>query len=207
MMKHIMGKDSRSNLTEVQPGDVQPNAVDLRLGKVFLIRPSTFTIDEETKVHRGSVELRPGPDGYFTLQEGRYEVVMENVIEVGEGEAGWVITRSTLNRNGVFLTSGLYDTGYHGVMAGVMHVTCGPMRIKPGTRIGQYLSFEAEALHKYDGSYGIGKEHDQKYGDVLELTPAQELTKAPEHSVIDIGPAQEEQPVKRGRGRPRKIKD
>ena len=162
-MKHIMGPESKSTLTNVQEGDVQPNAVDLRLGKVFLIRPDTFVIDEERKSHRGSAELTPGDDGYFTLVEGHYEVVMENVIHVGEGEAGWVITRSTLNRNGVFLTSGLYDSGYHGVMAGVMHVTCGPMKIKPGTRIGQDLSFNAESLSMYDGSYGIGKQHDQKY--------------------------------------------
>jgi hypothetical protein len=49
-------------------------------------------------------------------------------------------------------------------MAGVMHVTVGPMRIKKGTRIGQYLSFDAEMHHLYDGSYGVGKEHDKKYG-------------------------------------------
>lgn len=188
-MKHILGPESKSTLTEVQEGDSQPNAVDLRLGKVFLIRPKTFIIDEEQKVHRGSVELEPGAEGYFTLQEGHYEVVMDNVIEVGEGEAGWVITRSTLNRNGVFLTSGLYDSGYNGVMAGVLHVTCGPMKIRRGTRIGQYLSFDAENLSMYDGSYGIGKEHDEKYLD--EQSP--ELT--------------EEAPQKRGRGRPRKTKD
>jgi deoxycytidine triphosphate deaminase len=88
---------------------------------------------------------------------------MENVINVGEGEAGWVITRSTLNRNGLFLTSGLYDSGYHGVMAGVLHVNAGPAKIKQGTRIGQYLSFNAEALHSYAGDYGIGKAHDTKY--------------------------------------------
>jgi deoxycytidine triphosphate deaminase len=89
---------------------------------------------------------------------------MENIIHVGAGEAGWVITRSTLNRNGLFLTSGLYDSGYHGVMAGVLHVTIGNARIKRGTRIGQYLSFEAEALSQYDGDYGINKSHDNKYG-------------------------------------------
>lgn len=189
-MKHIMGPNSTSSLTNVQDGDVQPNAVDLRLGKVFLIRPNTFTINEEDKTHRGSVELRPDANGWYTLSEGHYEVVMENVIEVGEGEAGWVITRSTLNRNGVFLTSGLYDTGYHGVMAGVMHVTVGPMRIQQGTRIGQYLSFNAEALHKYDGSYGIGKAHDAKYGaDELLLTD------------------EVEDKPKRGRGRPPKNKE
>jgi deoxycytidine triphosphate deaminase len=89
---------------------------------------------------------------------------MKNIISVGQGEAGWVITRSTLNRNGLFLTSGLYDSGYHGAMAGMLHVTIGQARIKKGTRIGQYLSFEAESLSMYDGDYGINKEHDKKYG-------------------------------------------
>ena len=102
-------------------------------------------------------------EGGDDVPEGHYEVIMENKISVGGDEAGFVITRSTLNRNGVFLTSGLYDTGYEGVMAAVMHVTCGPMKIAPGTRVGQYLSFDAEALHEYDGSYGDGKAHDNKY--------------------------------------------
>lgn len=162
-MKHIMGKDSLSSLTNVQEGDVQPNAVDLRLGKVFRIQPTTFEVSNEHKHHRGTSEVIPNEHGYFYLEPGHYEVVMENIINVGEGEAGWVITRSTLNRNGLFLTSGLYDTGYHGVMAGVLHVTVGPARIKQGTRIGQYLSFSAEALHSYEGSYGLKSEHDKKY--------------------------------------------
>lgn len=163
-MKHICGPNSRSTLTNVIEGDVQPNAVDLRLGKVLMIRPSTFTITEDEKIHRGAAELQPDNNGYFVLPQGSYEVVMENIIEVGEGEAGWVITRSTLNRNGVHLTSGLYDSGYRGVMAATMHVNAGPMRIKKGTRIGQYLSFNSESLHMYDGSYGLGKAHDEKYG-------------------------------------------
>lgn len=163
-MKHILGPTSKSTLTGVQEGDSQPNAVDLRLGKVFLINTDRFVLSEDEKTHRGSTEIIPDRHGWFYLQPGSYEVVMENTISVGEGEAGWVITRSTLNRNGIFLTSGLYDSGYNGVMAGVMHVTVGPARIRQGTRIGQYLSFNAEALSKYDGSYGIGKAHDEKYG-------------------------------------------
>lgn len=204
-MKHIAGPNSRSSLTNILEGDVQPNAVDLRLGKVLVIRPGTFTITEEEKVHRGSVELKVNEDGYYVLTEGHYEVVMENIIEVGDGEAGWVITRSTLNRNGVFLTSGLYDTGYHGVMAACMHVTCGPMRIKPGTRIGQYLSFDSESLSKYDGSYGLKSVHDQKYTppslETVEST-IEDILEPLQTQVIEI--AEQQEPVKRGRGRPRK---
>lgn len=162
-MINIGGNTTTSTLSAIMDGDVQPNAVDLRLGKVFKIKDNVFTIDEEQKLHRGSEEFEPWEDGYYYLLPGSYEVIMENEIHVGEGEAGFVITRSTLNRNGCFLTSGLYDTGYAGVMAGVLHVNVGLMRIKPGTRIGQYLNWKAEALSSYDGDYGKGKDHDEKY--------------------------------------------
>ena len=164
-MKPILGPNSRSTLTNVKEGDSQPNAVDLRVDKIFKIKDEIFAISNEEKKHRGTeYELRLDSQGYYFLEPGHYEVVMENIIHVGEGDAGFVITRSTLNRNGCFLTSGLYDSGYHGVMAAVLHVCIGPARIKKGTRIGQYLSFDAEALKMYDGDYGINKQHDKKYG-------------------------------------------
>ncbi|HAY88241.1 MAG TPA: hypothetical protein DCY51_02225 [Bacteroidetes bacterium] len=163
-MKHILGPNSRSTLTNVRDGDSQPNAVDLRLDKVFSMGTGIFEISNDHKKHRaGGTAIEPDEEGYYTLQEGRYEVVMENIVSVGEAEAGWVITRSTLNRNGLFLTSGLYDSGYNGMMAGVLHVNY-MARIKKGTRIGQYLSFDAESLSSYDGDYGVGKIHDdEKY--------------------------------------------
>lgn len=162
-MKHIVY--SQTKLSNVQSEDIQPNAIDLRLGKVFA--PNTETVfqisADNQKQHRAKQEIIPGWDGWFYLTPGYYEVVMENEIQVAEGEAGWVITRSTLNRNGVFLTSGLYDSGYCGVMAAVLHVTGGPIRIEKGTRIGQYINFEAETAHLYDGSYGNASEHDKAY--------------------------------------------
>lgn len=172
-MKHIMSPTSRSTLTGVQDGDVQANAVDLRLDKVFQINNTVFEIDNDTKVHRGSIQLLPDADGWFELAPGGYEVVMENIVTISDREAGFVITRSTLNRNDVFLTSGLYDSGYGidvttgekvgGVMAACMHVGSGTIRIKQGTRIGQYVMWNAETLSLYDGSYGNHKEHDTKY--------------------------------------------
>ena len=162
-MKHVLGPTTKSELTGVQEGDSQPNAVDLRVAKMYRIKQEVFVLSNEDKKHRGSIELETDSEGYYFLTPGEYEVVMENIIKVGEGEAGWVITRSTLNRNGLFLTSGLYDSGYHGAMAAVLHVGVGVARIKQGTRIGQYLSFDAESLSSYDGDYGLKSEHDKKY--------------------------------------------
>lgn len=163
-MIHIFSENSNSKLTNVNEDDIQPNAVDLRLDKVFKIHNTLFELDaENNKVHRGSTPIEPDENGFWYLEQGSYEVVMENIITVGEDEAGWVITRSTLNRNGCFITSGLYDSGYNGVMAGVLHVTCGSIKIQRGSRIGQYLSFKAESLKQYNGSYGLNSEHDKKY--------------------------------------------
>ena len=166
-MKHILaaGPDL---LTNVQEGDSQPNAVDLRIDKIFELKDQVFEISEEKKKHRGSVEVTPTlskGEYYFHLKPGTYEILMENIVNIPEGYAGWVITRSTLNRNGLFITSGLYDSGYHGVMAGCLHVEHGPAIIQKGSRVGQFLLFEAETLSMYDGDYGIGKEHDKKYGN------------------------------------------
>lgn len=162
-MIHILGEKSNSKLTAVQDGDSQPNAIDLRLGKVFAMNNVMFELSEGYKKHRGTEEIDHDEDGWYHLQEGTYEVVMENIVTVGADEAGWVITRSTLNRNGVFITSGLYDSGYNGVMAGAMHVRGGPVVIQKGTRVAQFLLFKAEALTLYNGSYGLNSEHDKKY--------------------------------------------
>jgi deoxycytidine triphosphate deaminase len=48
-------------------------------------------------------------------------------------------------------------------MAGALHVNVGNAAIKQGTRVGQFLLFEAESLNQYAGSYGSGSTHDAKY--------------------------------------------
>ena len=164
-MRHILalGPDF---LTNVQEGDSQPNAVDLRVQDVFKLNDSEFRLEGDDKTHRGSEKINVDEFGNWNLQPGVYEIVMENIVKIPEGYAGWVITRSTLNRNGLFLTSGLYDCGYKGVMAGALHVNCGGAYIVPGTRLGQFILFKAESLNQYDGSYGTGKEHDKKYEEI-----------------------------------------
>jgi len=163
-MIHIASDKSGSTLSTYEPGQVQPNAIDLKVDKIFKLKNLPFMIDEENKVHRGSIELSPIESDCWVLEPGTYEIIMEGIVHLADDEAGWVITRSTLNRNGLFITSGLYDSGYEGVMAGALHVNGGKAVIKKGTRVGQFLLFKAESLHQYDGDYGVSKAHDQKYG-------------------------------------------
>lgn len=154
MLVHIHSSQSNSTLDIAQPEDIQPNAQDLRLARVFAM-DGAFYIDEDSKSHRDKYELEPDESGVYTLIGGSYEVQFEGIVEIGEDEAGFVITRSTLNRNGLFITSGLYDSGYKGAMAGALHVSGGLAQIKKGTRVAQFLIWKAEALHAYNGSYGF----------------------------------------------------
>ena len=104
-MKHILSVGDNL-LSRVQEGDSQPNAVDLRVDKIFRLHDKEFEISDKEKKHRGSWEVEH-QNGFFYLEPGTYEIIMENIVDIPEGYAGWVITRSTLNRNGLFITSGL----------------------------------------------------------------------------------------------------
>lgn len=154
-----------TKVTNIKPGDETPNAVDIRLAKVFKILPNMFEIDEaNNKKHRGVEELFPDENGFWTLEPGSYEVIADNTVCVGPDEAGYVIGRSSLNRNDIYVRSCLYDSGYNGVMCAVMTIGTGPVRIQKGTRFAQYVSWKAESLKMYKGSYGFGTEDDAKYG-------------------------------------------
>ena len=160
-MIHTAGNNSATFLTHVQDGDNQPNATDLRLARVFKLNEDQFILTNETKIHLKQeeifserMEVTTGVyEEMFTLSPGYYCIEYENKISVGKSEAGFVISRSTLVRNGVFLTTGLYDSGYEGKMVSGMHVTTGTLMVAKGTRMGQYLCFSAETMHLYDGDY------------------------------------------------------
>lgn len=158
MIRHILNTDS--SITNFDDDMIQPNAIDLRLDRIWQMH-GMFSIDEESKDHRHKNEIFVDDDGYFYLNPGSYEVSFKHIVDISSTEAGFVITRSTLNRNGVFITSGLYDSGYNGSMAACLHVGGGMMRIKPDTRIAQFVLWDTEAVHQYDGDYGLGKAMDQ----------------------------------------------
>jgi|ERR1019366_7428353 deoxycytidine triphosphate deaminase len=169
-MKHILGKNTKTKISDIDESSIQPNAVDLRLDRIFVIQPNLFTLSENDKIHRETLEMYPQTeynmtDGnsiisgqWFWLPIGHYQILMKNKIIVGEKEAGWVVTRSTLIRNGIILSSGLYDSGYDGGMAALLTVNIGAAHIQRNARIGQYLCYDAESLYKYKGSYGRNKD-------------------------------------------------
>ena len=140
-------------ITNLDSDCKQPNAVDLRLDTIHRISDfGGFTLTETKKENHRLVEVNER-DGVFTLHKGSYQFETIHKVVIPEGMAGWLIARSTLNRNGVFITSGLYDSGFNNTIGGVMHVMTGNVKIGKGVRIAQFILVDAETAHLYDGQY------------------------------------------------------
>lgn len=133
---------------------VQPNAIDFDLNALF--SPTTdrpFVLDGDYKQHQRFVEQIPAtqpafPDSKpaFMLEPGHYYDFSSSIhVALPAGICALLIVRSTLNRNGIFLTSGLYDSGFEGTVAGTLHNrSINPAFITPGSMIGQIMLFRAE---------------------------------------------------------------
>ena len=145
-------------ITNLDSDCKQPNAVDLRLDTVHRITDSGFLLSEN-KQHRMSHKLSEirDRDGFFELRKGSYQFETIHKVTIPEGMAGWLIARSTLNRNGVFITSGLYDSGFNDIIGGVMHVMTNNVKLEKGVRIAQFILADAETTHLYDGQYNAPK--------------------------------------------------
>lgn len=165
-MKCIYSDSSKSTISNLDHEMIQPNAIDLRVRDVFKISQDTFTIDSKNnKSHRGSEKIEP-IDNFWILQPGSYEIITNHDVTIAENEAGYVITRSTFVRNGCFLVSGLYDSGFSGSVGCLLIVTTGTLKLERGTRIGQFILQDAECVGTYEGSYGSGKEFDKNRYEV-----------------------------------------
>ena len=147
--------ESTSKVSNIDEKCVQQLACDLRLENVWCMT-GTFTIDEDGKTPRMTMMVLPDSEGYYHLYVGSYEVSFDHDIAIGPDEGSLVVTRSTLVRNGVQLTSGMWDPGFQGRGGCCMHISGGPMKIKKGTRIGQFVTWKVlNSQGQYDGSYGL----------------------------------------------------
>lgn len=142
---------------------VQPNAIDFTLDRLYKLKDdSSFYLHEEFKIHRGTVEVEPQTitremivDEYFKLDaHSCYDAMSDIYVSVPEGVAAFLIVRSSLNRNGLFITSGLYDSGFKGNIGFFIHNNASsPAYLQEGVRVGQIIFVKSDSHGVYSGSY------------------------------------------------------
>lgn len=140
---------------------VSPNAIDFPLSKVFSIaEANAFIVAEEGKVMRGGAPFNPvtdratGKDYWNLAGNSVWDCLSDMYVDVPDGVACMLITRSTLSRNGLFLTSGLYDSNFQGSIGCALYNNCsGIAKIGVDTRIGQIIFVESNNEGGYKGGY------------------------------------------------------
>ncbi len=151
---------------------IQPNAIDFTLDQLFRIENTLFVVNEQQKRMRELTRLDPiviktyyGIEGQFweLKRSCVYDGMSDMYVKVPDGYAAFLIIRSTFNRNGIQLASGLYDSGFEGHIGFVIYPRIGCNLIAPGTRIGQIVFVEAQNVELYQrgyshqkGTYGTG---------------------------------------------------
>jgi deoxycytidine triphosphate deaminase len=161
---------SKNHVTNVDEQSIQPNAIDIRCSELMQIigTDTSIMISEQGKKQffpqqvleaetRYSAAAGMGSDAvkYWTLEpRTSYQFETNHQVEVPEGMAGWLIVRSTLSRNGIIMSGGLYDSGYKGGIGGTIHnLTEGTIYLEQNVRIGQFIMTDSETSHLYDGHY------------------------------------------------------
>lgn len=162
----------------ITPTMVQPNGIDFTLDQAYQpalsdLRsdnvPTNFVLSKDSfKQHRKwklmDTYVFEGPDNIEMDAyrfEGRhtYDVSSNLKVSLPTGVAAFIIGRSTLNRNSIFLTSGLYDSGFSGYIGCQLHNNGQSAIIERGARIGQIVFVEAASAKSYSGQYNNLSEH------------------------------------------------
>jgi deoxycytidine triphosphate deaminase len=145
---------------------IQPNALDFTLDKAFYFNTlDEFRLSNSHKKMRSTTQITPkqNVDGIESLQipAGCTVDCLSNMyLNIPTQVAALLVVRSTLNRNGIFLTSGLYDSKYTGHIGFSLHNNGPTAHIAPGTRVGQILFVKSDSVGEYSGGYNHSLDSD-----------------------------------------------
>lgn len=143
---------------------LQPNGIDLQIESVRLISGHRMLLGDNIKTkHLGSEDVplelidigaEESVQGYKLCQGHQYQMETGYEIELPSDMAAYIFTRSSLNRNGILVGSGLWDSGYHGLVGTTLYAYQDVALIPP-VRIAQIIFLKAESAHLYEGTYNI----------------------------------------------------
>lgn len=148
--KTIVGEQIVSQLLSIE-NQVQQNGIDLTIANI----QKMAGICQLYRDSRKTPELEDvdfDENECVLLYPGTYDVTFNEYVAIPNEMCAQIIQRSTLNRTGNFITSGLYDAGFENHIGCVLHVT-NPISLQRGARLAQIVFSVAEEGELYNGIY------------------------------------------------------
>lgn len=196
-------KNDLSFTPEVDQFQLQPHALDLRLGYKFLIPKNWVMTDHGRRALKVSIEDDAFHDEQFeevVLKPGQYfdllpnEFVIGTSLETIEMNApdlmAILFPRTSTNRRGINLSlSGIIDTGYNGTLIFPMKNEAGDqvLRLYPGERVCQVVFEElASPLTMEEAN-----QHGLAQAKYSHATPNYKVDKSDERTLLTQGKLEE----------------
>lgn len=157
---------------DVEPWQLQPASIDLRLGTSFLsLVPAPWVDMRDRSALTRGVSVNSDADSYVELKPG--DLVLGSTIErIEVGPKIWakIEGKSSLGRMGlaVHVTAGFVDPGFRGqVTLELFNISPSPIRLRPGLAICQVAFGECltRAKRPY-GTAGLGSHYQDQAGAV-----------------------------------------
>jgi deoxycytidine triphosphate deaminase len=132
---------AKSDITKPDNDQIQPNTIDLRISEIFEVdNKEVLVLGESAKQTRTLLKLTTDEAGFYHLEGGKtYQVMSSTYIKVAENEIAIVMGRSTLNRNGVFVISSIYDSGFEDYIGASLYNLTGHTKLEKNSRVAHLI--------------------------------------------------------------------
>ena len=164
-------------ISPLEPAQVQPASVDIRLGNTFSVVEDTSSgiITMEHEIRYKTIET----DTYLLLPGQFVLATTMEYVTLPDNRTAFVEGRSSLGRMGLFIqNAGWVDPGFRGeITLELFNANRCAIELRAGRRVGQLVlaEMDAPALHPYSGKY---QGQTGATGSRVYLDPEAERTKA-----------------------------
>ena len=135
---------------------LQPTGFDLSLGAILGYKGGGSVDFSNVEREIAPTEpLEPDDEDWYTLKQGCYTIVYNEVVKIPLDVVAMARSRSTMLRNGASVETAIWDPGYQGRSSSLL-VVSNPngIKLKRDARVAQLVFFNIQEVPKgYDGIY------------------------------------------------------
>ena len=135
---------------------LQPSGFDLSLSSIEeYLGGGAVDFSNKERVIAETRTITTDGDGWYSLKQGVYKVVYNEVVKMPLNVAAIARTRSTLLRNGAEVGTAVWDPGYEGRSSSMLTVhNPNGLRLKKDARVAQLIFFHTGEVDRgYSGVY------------------------------------------------------